>query len=157
MTVARNPPPHDHNRDSSETPFYPEIAATQRRLKEFAAEHRLALVLDLHNPQLSVRQPYFFVPPADCLTDAARANQARFLDLASRRLDAPLELAAAPRTTGAGYHPRWRQMSGLWVSGSTAAGTVAACLETPWNTPHSTTEGYRSVGTKLGRAVAVYL
>lgn len=149
--------PHDHNRDWSEAPFYPEVAATQRWLAALAAENRLALVLDLHNPQPSARQPFFFVPPADCLADAARANQARFLERAAHRLDAPLQLAAAPRITDAGYHPRWRQMSGLWVSGNTNEQTVAACLETPWNTPHSTTEGYRGVGAKLGRAVAAYV
>jgi hypothetical protein len=35
--------------------------------------------------------------------------------------------------------------------------TVAACLETPWNTPHSTTDGYLDIGAKLGRAVADFL
>jgi hypothetical protein len=31
------------------------------------------------------------------------------------------------------------------------------CLETSWNTPASTTEGYLSVGEQLGRAVARYV
>ena len=145
--------PHDHNRDWSETPFYPEIAATQRRLKAFAEEHRLAVFLDLHNPGPGDSQPFFFVPPADHLADVARANQARFLQFASRRLDAPLALAATPRETGSSYHPRWRQISGVWASEHSSAETVVACLETPWNTPHSTAAGYRVVGTKLGRVL----
>jgi hypothetical protein len=35
--------------------------------------------------------------------------------------------------------------------------TLAACLETSWNTRHSTTEGYRTVGRQLGEALAAYL
>ena len=55
--------------------------------------------------------------------------------------------------TGSSYHPLWRQISGAWVSEHANPGTVAACLETPWNTPHSTTAGYLDIGAKLGRAV----
>lgn len=149
--------PHDHNRDWSETPFYPEIAAAQRRLLSLAAEDRLAVFLDLHNPSPGDQQPFFFVPPADHLGDTARANQDRFLAHAARRLDAPLALAVAPRVTGSSYHPLWRRISGVWVSEHAAADTVAACLETAWNTPHSTTAGYRGVGAKLGLTVTDYL
>lgn len=149
--------PHDHNRDWSDSPFYPEIAATQARLKAFAEEDRLPVFLDLHNPGPGDQQPFFFVPPADRLADAARANQARFLQFASRRLDAPLALAATPRETGSSYHPRWRQISGVWASEHTTPETLVGCLETPWNTPHSTAAGYRAVGANLGQAVAEYL
>ena len=31
--------------------------------------------------------------------------------------------------------------------------TVSLCLETIWNSPHSTTEGYRAVGANLAAAV----
>lgn len=112
--------PRDHNRDWTATPHYPEIAATQQRLKRLK---RLA-------------------------------NQERLLLFAARRLDAPLPLAAAPRVTGSTYHPLWRQISGVWVSEHANPDTVAACLETPWNTPHSTTDGYLDIGAKLGRTVA---
>lgn len=149
--------PHDHNRDWSEAALYPEIGATQRRLKAFAAEDRLDVFLDLHNPGPADRLPFLFVPPADVLTDDARANQARFLACASRQFDAPLTLEPSPRKTDSVYHPRWRQISFAWVSEHIAADTVAVCLETPWNTPHSTTAGYRAVGSNLGRAVTHYL
>jgi hypothetical protein len=149
--------PRDHNRDWSATPHYPEIAATQRRLKELAHERRLALFLDLHNPGPNDRRPFFFVGPADRLSDEARANRDRFLAIALRRLDAPLALEPTPRVTGTTYHPLWRQISGVWVNEHADSDVVAACLETAWNTPHSTTAGYRSVGAKLGRAVADYL
>lgn len=146
--------PRDHNRDWGPTPHYPEIAATQRRLGALAEENRLAMFLDLHNPGPRDEQPFFFVPPPALLTDGARAYRDRFLTFAARRLDAPLALAPAPRVTGSTYHPLWRQISGVWVSEHAGADTVAACLETSWNTPHSTVSGYRGVGMKLGRAIA---
>lgn len=55
------------------------------------------------------------------------------------------------------HHPLWRQISGVWVSEHANPDTVAACLETPWNTPHSTTDGYLDIGAKLGRTVADFL
>ncbi|MGV3756167.1 MAG: hypothetical protein ACO1QS_12365 [Verrucomicrobiota bacterium] len=45
----------------------------------------------------------------------------------------------------------------MWVTANGNPDTVAACLETSWNTPHSTTEGYRTVGKQLGQAVTSYL
>jgi len=149
--------PHDHNRDWSPTPLYPEVAAAQQRLQELARERRLAIFLDLHNPGPNDLRPFFFVGPADRLPDAARANRDRFLMFASRRLDGPLALDSTPRVTGTTYHPLWRQISGVWVSEHTDTDAVAACLETAWNTPHGTAAGYRGVGAKLGQAVADYL
>jgi hypothetical protein len=37
------------------------------------------------------------------------------------------------------------------------AHTVAACLETPWNTEASTVEGYKAVGAALAKSVQGYL
>jgi hypothetical protein len=149
--------PRDHNRDWSAAPSYPEIAATQQRLLALAAEERLAVFLDLHNPGPGDRRPFFFVGPAEQLSDGARAARDRFVALAARRLDAPLALDPVPRVTGSTYHPLWRQISGVWVAEHARGDTVAACLETAWNTPHSTAAGYREVGAKLGRAVADHL
>lgn len=149
--------PRDHNRDWTDVPHYPEIAATQRRLLGFAAEGRLAVFLDLHNPGPNDRRPFFFVGPPELLSDAGRANRERFLGLAAARLDGPLALDPKPRVTGRNYHPLWRQISGQWVNDRGNPHTLAACLETSWNTPHSTTAGYREVGAKLGRALADYL
>lgn len=146
--------PHDHNRDWTATPHYPEVAATQRRLSQLAEENRLAMFLDLHNPAPNDQRSFFFLPPEELLADSGRANRDRFLMFSGRRLDAPFPLAPTPRVTGSAYHPLWRQISGVWVSEHANSETVAACLETPWNTPHSTTAGYLDIGAKLGRAVA---
>lgn len=149
--------PRDHNRDWSDDPHYPEIAATQRALRAFASEKRLALFLDLHNPGANDRRPFFFVGPPELLADAARANRERFLVLAAEHIAGSLALDPKPRVTGANYHPLWRQMSGQWVNAHGNPHTVAACLETSWNTRHSTADGYRMVGRQLGRAMAAFL
>lgn len=149
--------PNDHNRDWSETPHYPEVAAAQDRMKSYAAEDRLAAFLDLHNPASRDLRPFFFVGPPELLSETARANRERFLNLAVQHLTGPLTLDPKPRVTGANYHPLWRRISGQWVNDHGNGHTLAACLETSWNTRHSTTDGYRTVGRQLGEALAAYL
>ncbi len=53
--------PRDHNRDWDEKPVYPEIASTQQHLLKFAADERLALFIDLHNPGPRDARPFFYV------------------------------------------------------------------------------------------------
>lgn len=149
--------PRDHNRDWTDAPHYPEIAATQKRLLAFAAGKRLDVFLDLHNPSANDRRPFFFVGPPELLADEGRSNRERFLRHAAEHIKGPLALDPKTRVTGQNYHPLWRQISGQWVNDHGNPHTMAACLETSWNTPHSTTKGYREVGARLGRAVAVYL
>lgn len=149
--------PHDHNRDWYETPHYPEVAAAQAMMKAWAAEGRLAVFLDLHNPAPRDLRPFFFVGPPELLSETARANRERFLGLAATHLTGPLALDPKARVTGVNYHPLWRRISGQWVNDHGNEHTLAACLETSWNTRHSTTEGYRTVGRQLGEALAAYL
>ena len=87
----------------------------------------------------------------------AASLRPRFLETACARIVGPLAVEEKPRVTGPDYHPLWRQISGQWVTDHGNPHTVAACLETSWNTPHSTAEGYRTVGRQLGQAVADYL
>lgn len=149
--------PRDHNRDWDDSPVYPEVAAAQDRLRDLAKARRLDLFLDLHNPAAGDARPFFFVGPTERLPEPAPSLRARFLELARARINGPLVLDEKPRVTGPDYHPLWRQISGQWVTDHGNPQTVAACLETSWNTPHSTTEGYRAVGRQLGQAVADYL
>jgi hypothetical protein len=79
------------------------------------------------------------------------------LTAAVSQINGPLAVEKKVRTTGASYHPLYKQISGMWVGDHGNPDTVAACLETSWNTPHSTTEGYRTVGKQLGEAVAAYM
>ena len=66
-------------------------------------------------------------------------------------------MSNTPKVTGANYHPLWRQISANWVSMNGNPHTVSLCLETIWNSPRSTTEGYRAVGASLAASVREYL
>lgn len=149
--------PRDHNRDWAATPVYPEVAAAQQRLRTLVKQDRLAVFLDLHNPAAGDKRPFFFAGPEELLSAAGKANRTQFLAAAQARISGPLPLDPKVRTTGAAYHPLFRQISGNWVNANGNPNTVAACLETSWNTPHSTTQGYRTVGRQLAQAVADYL
>jgi hypothetical protein len=149
--------PRDHNRDWDDHPVYPEVAAAQKHLRERAEASRLSLFLDLHNPGPGDTRPFFFMGPEELLDPAARQNRARFLASTVRHINGPLPVEANPRITGPGYHPLWKQISGQWVNALTGSAAVAVCLETAWNTPHSTTDGYRHVGRQLGEAVAEFM
>ncbi len=149
--------PRDHNRDWDDAPIYPEVAAAQRRLLGFAEEDRLDVFLDLHNPSAGDLRPFFFGGPRELLPEATRASRDRFLAAARGRISGPMQLMEEMRETGPKYHPLWRQISDVWVTSHGNPRTMAACLETSWNTPHSTTEGYLAVGRQLGLSVADFL
>lgn len=149
--------PRDHNRDWDDKPVYPEVAAAQRHLSELAAAGRLDVFLDLHNPSAGDLRPFFFVGPPDLLTETARANRIAFLAAARARITVPLAVEEKPRETGPTYHPLWRQISGQWANDHGNPHTMAACLETSWNTPASTADGYLAVGRQLGLSVTDFL
>lgn len=144
--------PRDHNRDWDQQPVYPEVAAAQKRLQTLGEDGRLEMFLDLHNPAPGDAQPFFFVGPPELVSEPARAGREYFLARARTRITGPLPVEDKPRITGPGYHPLWKQISGQWVNDHGSPQTVATCLETSWNTPQSTTDGYRTVGRQLGLA-----
>jgi hypothetical protein len=149
--------PQDHNRDWTDQPHHPEVAAAQRHLKDLSDSGRLVLFVDLHNPGPTNKQPYFYVCPDETLEEIGRQNQERFLTVCRAEISGPLPLADKPQTSGATYDPQWKQMSKNWVSANAPPHAVAVTLETAWNTSHSTTEGYRRVGAQLGLAIERYL
>ncbi len=151
--------PRDHNRDWADMPVYPEVAAAQAHLRGLADSGRLRVFLDLHNPGPSEQQPFFFGPlDYDQMTATRRGHYDRFLELATEHIRGPLSI-----------HPRYRfatyvkteeernRVSGTWVRNYGDENVVAMTLETAWNTPHSTTEGYQQVGRGLANTVASYL
>ena len=148
--------PQDHNRDWSERPHWPEVHAVQSAIRQWDDQGRMDLFLDLHNPGPIDREPFFFIPPEEVLREPARQNLARFLEAAKAEITQPMRLADKPRTAGAKYDPRWERMSKSWVILHCRPHVVALCLETPWNTPHSTLDGYMAVGRALGRTIARY-
>ncbi|NBV25077.1 MAG: zinc carboxypeptidase [Proteobacteria bacterium] len=151
--------PRDHNRDWDDHPVYPEVAAAQQRLRTLVKENRLAVFLDLHNPGPG-DPTFFFVLEPQFLKEPMIAQCNRFVELAYGRISKikPLiPMSNRPKTTGASYHPLWRNMSANWVCVNGNPDTVSLCLETIWNYENSTTTGYRAVGQHLGRATADYL
>lgn len=148
--------PRDHNRDWTDTPVYPEVAAAQARLSQLASEGRLDLFINLHNPGPGDSRPFFFCGPIEIISPAAQRNRTAMLAQAAAHITGPLSVMPEARLTGPKYHPLWRQMSAEWVAEHGTPYTFAACLETSWNTPHSTVEGYRTVGRQLARAIAAY-
>jgi hypothetical protein len=148
--------PQDHNRDWTDMPHHAEVAAAQKRLRRLSEERRLALFVDLHNPGPNDKQPFFYCCPEESLTPRGRQNLDRFFTICRGEMDGPLELSAKLRTSGPGYDPLWKQMSKNWVAAHAPPQAVAVTLETAWNTPHSTTDGYRKLGAQLGEAIERY-
>jgi len=149
--------PHDHNRDWSDEPHYPEVAEVQDRVEIWAAQNRLALFVDLHNPGSGDRKAFFYTAPTEVSNEYRTARQRVFLDTIASGWSAPIPLDRKTRSTGRSYHPLWRQISFTWVTLHSNENTVAVCLETAWNTPKSTTAGYSSVGASLTRGISQFL
>lgn len=151
--------PQDHNRDWSDAPYHPEVAAAQKRISEIQATHGLDVFLDLHNPGPTDRAPYFFGPFGfERMTGLQRENYQRWMDLAAAQLSGPLKVE--PKYRYATYvkteEERGRMSSG-WARAHGGEGTISITLETAWNTPNSTVENYMTVGAQVGRTMDAYL
>ena len=147
--------PRDHNRDWAAEPVYPEVAAAQARILDLEKAERLVLYLDLHNPAPSNRQPYFYGPaPFTVMSKPLRDNHQRWIKIVAAKianLKSDYVYASYIKTD----EERGR-VSSNWVRRRTKR-AVACTLETPWNSPASTTDGYRKVGAQLGQAVAEFV
>ncbi|TWU10086.1 M14 family zinc carboxypeptidase [Allorhodopirellula heiligendammensis] len=156
---GKNAIPHDHNRDWSPKPHWNETMAAQRRVADMIAENRMSVFLDLHNPAPG-DPTFFYILPAALLQEPMIGLRDRFIDLAYAKISKikpMIPMSNRPKETGSSYHPLWRQISANWVCMNGNPDTVSLCLETIWNSPNSTTTGYRAVGTNLAAAVKEYL
>ena len=156
---GKNALPHDHNRDWSAQPHWNEVRAAQRKVSQLIDQGRMDVFLDLHNPAPG-DPSFFFILPREMLKKPAIGLHDRFIELAYSRISKikPLmPMSNKPKTTGAGYHPLWRQISSNWVGMHGNPHTVSLCLETMWNYKNSTTTGYRAMGANLAAAVSEYL
>lgn len=149
--------PHDHNRDWSSDPYFPAVRAAQQRLREYDEAGRLRLFIDLHNPGPKGDHANFFVPPYNRMSANRRRAYERFLAACARSMIGPIPFRREPHQTGSDYDEHWKHMSATWVMLHTSEHVIALTLETPWNTPHSTTAGYMTIGRQLGLAIADYL
>lgn len=149
--------PHDHARDWCAAPHWPEVAAAIQGIRGMQAAGRFDGFIDLHNPAPRNRQPFFYVPPVSILSPIALERRQRFLADAGMEIRDPLKLADEPKETGPDYDPMWQQIALVWIVKNIDGNPLTATLETSWNTPHSTPEGYRQVGRQLGLALERWL
>ncbi len=155
---GKNQIPHDHNRDWSDKPIYASVAAAQKLIKQMDAGQELDLFIDLHNPAPRDSKPFFYAPPKTHLPAKRTAAQTRFHKTCLSFLGKqPLGFSERLRISGPGYHPLWRAISKNWVAQNTADHVVALTLETSWNTPNSTQQGYLDYGAALGEAIEKFL
>jgi hypothetical protein len=151
--------PRDHNRDWDDKPHYPEVAAAQKRILKLNADGRFDVFIDLHNPGGSERRPYFFGPTnLDKLPSIQQQNHARWLAVCASTISGPLPLESQYKfATYVRTDEERNRMSANWVRNHTAGHVLSTTLETVWNTPHSTQQGYMKVGAQLGLALNRYL
>lgn len=151
--------PQDHNRDWSDAPHYPEVAAAQKRILHIQATHGLDVFLDLHNPGPSDRVPFFFGPLGfERMTEAKRNNYQRWIALAAGNINGALKVEGKYRfATYVKTDEERSRMSSEWARDHGGEGTIGVTLETAWNTPNSTAENYMTVGGQLGQTLAAYL
>jgi hypothetical protein len=149
--------PHDHNRDWSDNPHWRSVSAAMEHIRREDAACRFDLFVDLHNPAPSNKNPFFFIAPAELFTQPRRANSDRFLAACRLEMTGPPAFDGQTHESGIRYDPAWKQISKNWVTAHTREHVVALTLETPWNTPHSTTEGYQTIGRQLAMAIERYL
>ncbi|MBL9178678.1 MAG: hypothetical protein JNM65_11490 [Verrucomicrobiaceae bacterium] len=150
--------PRDHNRDWDAGPVYPEVAAAQRMIRDIHAKHGLDVYIDLHNPGHD--DPVFFFGPFafERMTGVQQRNYQRWIDLAAASIIKPYHVH--PKYRFANYvkteEERGRMSSG-WVRNHTGDFTISVTLETGWNSPLMSVEGYSNIGAGLGRALAAYI
>ncbi len=143
--------PQDHNRDWSERPHWPEVAAAQATIRRLINEGRLRAFVDLHNPAPNDRTIHFHSSPDAESKPGQRAAMEQFFELSKTHLAAVMPLdPKAIKKSGSNYDPNWSRMSRSWVTANAADDTLAVCIETPWNIEQSTQEGYRKMGAAIG-------
>jgi len=147
--------PRDHNRDWDDNPVYPEVRAAQMAIEKLSVSHRFDLFVDLHNPGPNDRQPYFYAPKLDRLSPLQYRNYIRWKDIAESQID---NLESDYRFTSyIKTKEELDRVSKNWVRNHTSPHVVSLTLETSWNRPQGTQQGYQQVGKQLGLTIARYL
>lgn len=150
--------PRDHNRDWADEPIYPEVAAAQKRIAEIHAKHGLDAYIDLHNPGAG-DGIFFFGPFAfERMTGIQQRNYKRWMELAAANITTPRPVEPKYRfATYVKTEEERARMSSGWVRDHTGDFTISITLETGWNSPLMSVEGYSNIGAGLGHALAAYL
>jgi hypothetical protein len=156
---GKNQHPQDHNRDWSDRPHWHSVAAAQKMLGEVNARAPLIVFIDLHNPGPGPpdREVFLYTCPRDGLPADRRALLDAFIASARAEMNAPLGFRGQTRESGTGYDKNWKRISKNWVSQHLAGPVAAVTVEIGWNTPHSTCDGYLTVGRQLGLTLERFL
>lgn len=142
--------PQDHNLDWSDKPHWPEIAAVQKHMLDLARQGRMNMFLDLHNPAPGNKVQTAYVIEKPYMPKDADKRKLRFVELMIEEFG---ELKQNPAKPPAVNPDLFHRVSVPWVLEHANSNTIAFCIETPWNVPAGTPEGYALVGQKLGRAI----
>jgi hypothetical protein len=154
---GKNEVPQDHNRDWTDQPHHPAVAAAQQQILASSKAGEFDVFVDLHNPGANSKNPFFYTTPRKLLTERGARNLDHFLAAAQAEMTGPLAYKGETQESGEKYDKNWKAISKNWVSFHAPAHVVSVTLETAWNTPDSTTSGYSSVGKGLGCALERYL
>lgn len=147
--------PRDHNRDWDDDPIYPEVRAAQEAIKKLNENHRFDLFVDLHNPGPNDRKPYFYGPKLDGLPQTQYRNYIRWKEIAKTHIE---HLESDYRFTSyIKTQEELDRVSKNWVRNHSSPHVIALTLETAWNRPQGTQNGYKQVGKQLGMTIASYL
>ncbi len=147
--------PRDHNRDWDDEPIYPEVRAAQTMIRQLDENCRFDVFVDLHNPGPIDRKPFFFGPMIEELSEIQQRNFVRWKAVAHsliEQLEPEYRFASYVKT-----QEERDRVSSNWVRNHTSAHVVAMTLETSWNRPEGTQQGYQRVGNQLGLTIARYL
>jgi hypothetical protein len=142
--------PHDHNRDWGASPYWPEVAASQQYIRRLAGEGRMNIFLDLHNPAPGNKVQAMYVLDKSYMGKDAFPRQERFVELMIEAFGELKQHRDGPKPVIATEEER---VSEAWVLENANVNTIGFCIETPWNTPSGTPEGYGIVGRKLGSVI----
>lgn len=142
--------PHDHNRDWTSNPHWPEIAASQKFILKLAEEGRMNIFLDLHNPAPGNKEQTMYVLDSSYMSNAAFRRQEKFVELMKAAFGVIKLNRNGPKPAVETWEER---VSEAWVLAHSNEHTIGFCIETPWNSHKSTIEGYRAVGESLGKVI----
>ncbi len=148
--------PQDHNRDWTARPYHPAVAAAMAKILEMNQAGAFDFFLDFHNPAARDLKPFYFLPPPEIRSPIGKRNEERLLALSRQHFAAPMELAEKMKTSGPAYDKDWKHISNSWIVWNTRDHVIGATLETAFNTPASTIEGYKQVGRRMGETLELY-
>jgi hypothetical protein len=151
---GKNALPRDHNRDWTDSPHWNEVTAAQKLMLQLAKEKRLAVFLDLHNPGPAARQFAIYVMNKEYIGTEAPPLQERFLNFIVSQFGAFKRNESKPPAINSQI---FYAVSEPWVAAHGNPNTIGFCIETPWNLPQGTTEGYKATGEKIAATVAAYI